>query len=403
MPNVATARPPRVTKWSRHLDTNRRYLTDDPTPAKIAGYLRDVDNGDVGAMLEMDQEMRAKDSHLQGVASRRREAVTALDWEIVPDTATEDTDGSRETADYCQRHLAGVQTFEDTLLHLQEGVPPGIAAVELVWHRGELAETIDVAGHRLMSDPYVGPGFRIETDEEMVDGVPIAGSGFILFTPNASAGFPLHVTMTRAGAWLWVLKHFAIADWSGFAEQFGSPWRMATLASTANDDQISKVEDMLAQMSADTYGVFSEGVDVKFLEAARNSQPYEGMVDWIEAKQAVLYLGQTLTTEQGSVGSLALGQVHENVRASITLSDIKNEARVIREQVLRYMVRFHFPNRNLPIPHFKRVIADDVNVDVQRLKMEQIRMATELQLPIDKDFLYDGLNIERPKGDEGVN
>lgn len=397
---MSTRLSPRVTKYSPILDVTRRYLTDSLTPAALAGYLKDADDGDVAAMIELDEEMQAKDWQLADVVSMRRESITAIDWEIVPDTKAEDKQAAEHAANYCQRQLDKLTNWDDALTHWQTAVGPGVAAVELVWHKGELVDTIDVPGHRLTSDPWGDPDISIATEQNQIDGAPIYSPGYAMYTPHARAGFPLKVTITRAQAWLYLIKHHIVSMWTEFAEVFGHPWRIATFKRDSDPTEQAQVEAMLRDMGRDTYGMFTDAVDVKFLEAARANQPFEGIVDWLERKQAILWLGQTLTTEQQSVGSLALGRVHENVKASILLGDLKKEARMIRQQVLTWMVRFKFPNSAMPVPVFKRRVVEQKNLDEQRLALDKLRYMDERQLPVDTDVVYDMLDIPLPK--EGV-
>lgn len=388
-----------VMQRSQALDAQRRYLTNDPTPDKIAGLMVDADNGDIAAMIELDEEMEAKDAHLQDVASRRRESVTALDWRVGPETETEDKDGAELAANYCQEQLRRVRSFANTLKHLATGIGPGVAVTELIWTEGQLVKTVDIPGHRIMTDINVSNQLRIATQENQTDGEPIYSPGYIQFTPHMRAGFPIKVTITRAQAWLWVIKHFEIADWSAFSEKFGMPWSVAKWKEGARTGEQQDIEDMMKNLTADGWAVFSENIDVQMMESARGTQPFEAFIDWCERKQSILYLGQTLTTEQGNVGSLALGQVHSNVRASITLSDLANEREAIEDQMLTPMIRFRFPGRDLPIPRWERQVVEEQNLDAQRLAMEQIRLGRELGLSFDRDWAYDALKIPIPQGE----
>ena len=155
---------------------------------------------------------------------------------------------------------------------------------------------------------------------------------------------------------------------------------------------------MLKNMGSDLWAMFSDNIELQFLEASRNNQPFEGMIDWIERKQSILYLGQTLTTEQGNVGSLALGRVHENVRASITLSDMKKEARTIREEVLKPMIRMRFPGVVMPIPIFQRKVAEEKDIEGMRLSLDVLRYMREAGLPVDPEYVYEVLDVPQPKG-----
>jgi phage gp29-like protein len=386
------------TRRSQHLDSFRRYLTDSPTPERFAAILRSTDGGDVAAAIELQEEMEAKDAHLQGVANTRRLALTALPWDVIPDPNAKDQAAAELAAEFVSETLRKVQGWEAGLDHLATAIGPGVAAMELIWNRGKLVEVIPVPGDRLEGDVIDGSGVFMLTDDHLTEGIRISGHKFVLFTPSVRGGFhPLRVTITRAQAYLWIIKHYTIADWAAFNETYGQPVRMAKFKQAATEEEQTTVRNMLENMGSDLWGMFTDQVDVEFLETARNAQPYGDMVEWIERKQSILFLGQTLTTEPNQIGSLALGAVHDSVRAALTLSDIKNEAIAIQKQVFRWVVRFQFPGRDMPLPLFHRQPAESRNLDADRVELEKLRYLREAGLPVDPEVVYERLGVPPPK------
>ncbi len=391
----------RHTRHSVTLDSHRRYLTDAPSADKVAQWWKAVDQGDIAMAVEVNEEMEAKDAWLQAMANKRRLSLTALSWRVEPNEHAVDQEMAQESADFVQETLRKVHRWKDGLKHLATAIGPGIAVLELVWNRGKLVEVWPVPGSRLEGSVYGEEGVFVITDDEMLQGVSATQPKFVVHQPQARAGFPLAVTITRAQAYLWLLKHFAIADWSAFSETFGQPTRLAYVGPNAQANDRTQVEEMLKNMGTDTWGVFSaEAVKVEMLEAARGSNPYETMIKWIEEKQAVLYLGQTLTTAPGTVGSLALGRVHESVQAALTVSDIENESHVIEDQIMRWIVRHRWPRAqfgDVPIPHWVREVEQPVNLDADRLTLEKLAYMDRRNLSVDPDWIYTALNIPQPK------
>ena len=387
----------RVMRHSQTLDTTRRYITDAPTPEGFAQWMQSIDDGDLAAAIEMAEEMEAKDAHLQGVVNARRQAITSLPWDIVPDPDAQDQEAAGIAADYVRHQLSRLSSWSETLEHLATAIGPGLAVTELVWAYGRLTKTVDVPGHRLIANNTTNQGVYVLTDEEQMQGVEAIGPKWLVYTPQTRAGFPLRVTMMRAQAWLWLIKHFAKADWTGFAEVFGQPVRTAQHPKDMPDSQKTALADMMRDMGSDGWAMFPEGVTLEFKEVARSNQPFEAMIDWVERKQAILYLGQTLTTEPGAVGSLALGQVHDNVRASLTLSDLTKERGILREHVFRPMLRFRWPGVAVPVPVFQRQVTEARDLDSERLDLEKFRYLQERGLAVDDEVIYDRLGVPPPK------
>jgi len=393
--------------WSRQ-DAGRGYVSDSPTVTKFVGLVRNADDGDVGALMELGEEIIAKDAHWQGVVNTRLNAVTALEWEIVADTSVESQQMLADrSAEIVEAELRQCPTFEDTLRHLAEAVIPNMAVTELVWQLDDanspaLIATNDVPGHRLVSVPSDGPNIRIRTDDNLNPGITTPPGKFIVYTPNAQAGFPLRVSILRAQIWMYLVKHFVTADWAAFAEVFGAPHRMAVADENVINEVRTEVEKALQNLSADGYGIMPKGVDFKYLEASRGTQPYEALLDRIDKKQSILVLGQTLTTDTGGVGSLALGKVHDSVRTDILVSDLRNEAAMLRKQLIAPIVALRMPGRDVPLPHFRRKVIEEKNLDAARLDLDKLRLATELGLPVDDDVKYELLGIAKPVEEEAM-
>lgn len=386
-------------RWSSTFDPTRDYLSNDLTPERLTTLLVDVDNGDIAAMAELQEEMEGKDAHLQGVAARRREALTALDWQIDPPDNTPDDQLAlaQEVADYCDEILRQMSTWAETLEHLATATGPGIAVVELVWRVGldgfTLASTNDIPGHRLIRD-VDSPNILIITDESP-QGQPAPPGKYVMHLPNSRAGFPFRVTLTRAQGYLFLLRHYSLSDWASFLELFGMPVRWGKVDKDATPAERTMAQEFVRDMTTDSWGTASS-VDLQLIEANRGVEPFSAMVDWLERKTSILWLGQTLTTEMQSVGSFAAAQVHQNVKASILISDIKNERRTIREQILRPIVELRFPGQGAIIPEFNRQLLEAADIDGDRLKMEKLTKAAEMGLSVDADVRYDMLGIPQP-------
>ena len=392
----------RLYRWG-HLDQNRRYITDNPSATKFVSILKRVDGGDVAALVEMDEEMLAKDAHLQGVANTRRLAVLALDWFVDPDIGTGDEGLAKEAAQYVSETFHAIESFPEFLSHNQSAIGPNIAVTELVWGNGTIVDTVPIPGNLLFYRPEMGPGMRIMTLDDPFNGIECSRGKFVCYSPNPKPGLPLTITITRAQAILYLLKHFAIADWATFSELFAMPIRIATYKKGAQEEEKSDVENMLRDLSSDAWGMFSEDVTIDFKEANKGTATYSDLVKWIESRQSILYLGQTLTTEIGQFGSFAAAKVHDNVRADILISDLRAEANCIRNQVIRPLVEIAFPGRSAPIPHFRREILEGRNIDwAERLKLEKIGLMAKLGLPMLRTEMYELLGITQPKPGEEV-
>lgn len=390
----------RYVGWSRLLDIGRRYLTDAPTPEKFATLQKAVDAGDYAAAVEMCHEMEGKDDRLQSVAARRREGLTGLEWSCEPNPSAKDQDLAKKAAEFCQGQLARLRTWPGTLKHFaNDGIGPGIAVTELVWERARLVKTTDAPGHRL-TDDLVGesPDVFIRTEFNITPGVRAAYPKFVVHMPQQRAGYKLQVTLGRATMKLWLFKHYGWSDRMAWSEKFGMPTAQFKFPAGTTTETRTEIRNYARDAMADGFMLTPEDVEL-ILHSVSGDAPHRDIVADIDTAYAVLWLGQTLTTDNTNTGSRALGSVHENTKASIAASDIKEEAETIEQQVLRPMVRFRFPMQpDAPIPKWTRKIIEERNLAADQLDMERIRYAREQQLPLDEAVVYERLGLPQPTG-----
>lgn len=389
----------RVIKYEPVIDGYRRYLSDNPTPSRFASILKDVDNGDVAAIVELNEEMEAKDAHLQAVARTRRNALISLEWQIEPDDTAPDQVKAEQVAKVIEDDLNAAYGVEDCLKHNASAIGPNVAVTEIIWRNAILSGFCPVPGHRLISHPENSTAIFVEANVGDWWGIPAFPGKFIVHHPETRGGFPLRATITHAASVLYLIKHLTRTDWLAFSELYGNPWRVASYDDTVVDDDRATVQTMLENLSTDLAATLPKGVSIEFLQASGKGETYKDQMDWAESKMSILYLGQTLTTDIGDVGSRAAATVHDNVRIDLLVGDISAEAATIREQLLAPMCRLRFPNDpKVPVPMFTRVMPSRRNLDEERTNMEKVRVMREMGLPLLVDDVYNMFGFTRPDG-----
>ncbi|KKM67208.1 hypothetical protein LCGC14_1473400 [marine sediment metagenome] len=175
------------------------------------------------------------------------------------------------------------------------------------------------------------------------------------------------------------------------------PWRIAKFTGEATPGEKTEVQSMLENMGSDGWAMFSDAVEIQLLKGDSGTPPYTALIEWVEKKQSILYLGQTLSTDVGPVGSFAAAKVHDNVRADILMADIQDERQMVRDQIIRPMIEMRWPNRKRPLPHFVRRVIEAKNLDEERLNIEKLKFMAERDLRVDANVIYEMLGIPQPK------
>lgn len=118
-----------------------------------------------------------------------------------------------------------------------------------------------------------------------------------------------------------IFKKGNVSDWARFNERYTTPFRYVNLPRGATKGEISLAETQLKEMGGNGYGVFPEGSEMNFLESksSGSNSNYHDFADFCNGEISKLFLGQTMTTENGS--SMSQAKVHKEVEDKISRAD----------------------------------------------------------------------------------
>lgn len=86
-------------------DKYSEYPSDGLTPVRLAEIFKEADAGDVLRQAELFEEMEEKDPHLFSQLQTRKNAVTGLDYEVIPFDSDDPRD--KEIAEFVEAQLGG--------------------------------------------------------------------------------------------------------------------------------------------------------------------------------------------------------------------------------------------------------------------------------------------------------
>lgn len=137
-------------------------------------------------------------------------------------------------------------------------------------------------------------------------------------------------------------KKYALAFWDTFAEMFGIPIRIAK-TSSRDEDERSKMANMMENMGAKAWGVFDESTDIELVESSKSDayNVYDKRVDRANSELSKLVLLQTMTIDDGS--SLSQSKTHMDVLRNLIESLCDGVRDMVNNKLLPRMVRHGFP------------------------------------------------------------
>ena len=133
---------------------------------------------------------------------------------------------------------------------------------------------------------------------------------------------------------LW--KRLVQATWAEYNELYGVPLRIGR-TNTRDPQARNNMENMLENLGSSAWGLFDEEDKLEIINgnSSGSADTFEKFINLADAQISKLFVGQTMTTEDGA--SLSQSQVHENTLASFTGADLRWLAHVVNNQLLPFI------------------------------------------------------------------
>lgn len=347
------------------------------TPTAVSAIIREADDGNIHRLVDLGNESRQKDGHLQSLLGTREAALVGIKRVVEP-ASTEEAD--IVVADFVRTAIGaavgnGDDTvgFGDLISHLSGGVFYSYAVSEIDWQRN--GGWIIPAGFRTVSarrfNFTTADGVLVFHDEN--SGVP-TGTGtqlhqqwpdaFIQYQPRVTGDVRAREGLIRVLVWAALFRNWTLTDWLRLAELAWKPWRMGSYKADASDKDIDDLYTALENLTSQGVGVFSDRatIEVQWPERGRGGKPdHATLVEFLGHEMSKCVLGQTLTVEAGDRGARSLGEVHDRVRKDLREMDALGVAGAIMRDLVEPLVRLNFgPTVALPVFSFATDDAIDV-------------------------------------------
>ena len=333
-------------------DKYSEYPSNGLTPLRLAEIFQEADAGDVLRQMELFEEMEEKDPHLFSQLQTRKNAVTGLDFEIIP---FGDDPRDKEIADFIEEQLGGIEGFEDVETDLLDAIGKGFAVSEIMWGYDEghvVVQSIKTRHQKRFFWDSLNDSFKVRT-KEAPEGILLPGNKFIVHKYKARSGHTSRAGILRVTAWMYLFKNYDLKDWVSFAEVYGLPLRLGKYQPGASEADKVALMQALIQIGADAAGIIPDGTTIDFIntEKTSSSDLYERLARYCDEQISKAILGQTLTSDSGG-GSYAQSKTHNDVRHDLTIADCKALASTLRRDLIRPLCIFNF-GEDKRIPHIR--------------------------------------------------
>lgn len=294
------------------------------TPQRLANLLRASEQGDAQAYLALAEEMEEKDLHYRAQLGTRKLGCAGLPLVV---EAASDAKEDQVAADLVREVLAR-EDLEDMLVDSLDALGKGFSACEVLWETNAnqwVPRDVVWRDPRWFAfDQVDGRTLKLVEAGGLVDLVPFK---YIVHQPKLKSGIPIRAGLARASAWAYLFANYGLKDWVSFLEIFGQPLRVGKYPAGASPEQVAILEKAVRNIGSDAAAVIPDGMVLEFVETSisGSSDGYERLLRYLDGRVTLAVLGQTLTSgqTQGGGGSLALGEVHNEVRNDIKRADAR--------------------------------------------------------------------------------
>ncbi len=224
---------------------------------------------------------------------------------------------------------------------------------------------------------------------------PRAPAKWIVHLPRLRSGLPARGGLARTAAAAYLIKAYALTDWSAFAEVFGMPLRLGRYGHAATENDIAMLIGAVANLGSDAAAVIPDSMRVEFQQASSGSgadaDVFRDLAQYADSQISKAVLGQTMTTDDGS--SRAQAEVHDAVRADILAADARRLTATLNRDLARPFIDLNFG----PQQRYPRIALPITQPEDTAALSAALEKLVPLGLPVQASTVRDKLGIPDPQ------
>lgn len=326
----------------------------------------------------------ASDAHVFACIQSRKAGVLSKEWAINRGT---DKDDKVLLLTQVLENLdiySLINTILDCTLY-------GFQPIEIIWAKvGKLILPVEAKGKPpewFVFDNNNKLKFRTK---EHYFGINLPDRKFLCPQLNPSYENPYGERTLSRVYWPVTFKRGGLKYWVIFTEKYGIPHLIGKHPRGASKEETDALADVLEEMVQDAVAVVPDDSSVEIKEANKTSsaQVFEALVDKMNAEISKAILGQTLTTEVGSVGSYSASQTHMGVRKDIIDSDKKLVEKTIN-QLIKWVYEINFSTQDA-IPQFEMYEIEDIDLNLA----QRDKILTESGVKFTKSYFVKNYGLQ---------
>jgi len=270
----------------------------------------------MGKISEIYRNLRT-DAHLYGESQKRIGAVRNCPWAL-----SEAADGPRKEIEDVLWKI----DIRGMITEAMKATALGYAVLEVCW---------ETNGSRIWPSKIVGKpqdnfAFRASDGQLLMitqanpQGVPVPDYRFLVVQNDPTFDNPYGEGYLSKCFWPVTFKRGGVKFWMRFVEKYAGVFAIGKYPRNTPPADREEFLESLHGLIQDACGVIPNDGSVELKEAAgkgSSADIYEGLTRWADKQISIAILGQTLSADIGSSGSLAATETHYKVSQDIAKDD----------------------------------------------------------------------------------
>jgi phage gp29-like protein len=367
---------------------------------RLGTILRNATTGNTTDFLSLAKEIEKRDLHYRAVLSQRKDGVA----KIIPRIQAYSEDPQDvEIKEALEEEIHRAQ-FGSMIKTLLDALSKGYAVSEMTWDfSGPLASpTFTERDQRdFRYDPTTLQELR--KNDGSVTGAELIPGKYLVHEPRLVSGVPIEGALAYPVSIYYLVKSFAVKDWAAFAEVFGHPVRVGVYPEGSTQEQQDDLLAAVTNIGTDAAAIIHEHMAIRFegaMQGAGGKDIYEGLANYCNLEISKGVVGQTLTTQQGTVGSLALGKTHENRLEDKVSMDAAAIAGTLQDQFVKLWFGLNYPA--LPPERCPTIVLEEEEREDLEALGSFLWQAVDRGAKVPAAWVRDKIGAPEPDGDEPV-
>ena len=372
---------------------------NDLTPQKITRAMDAFRCGYLSDAAKIYDAIRRRDGIVQACVQKRKRATSRLEWTIVE--MGDDDAASAEQSKFLEDFYNNIRvtsaadanqhgSMSMLIKHLLSALENQYAVSEVIWDTSKAPQlSAEVRAVPLWFFENTEGILRFKRSSFATEGKPLEPGGWMVSVNDAP--------LMEATAVCYIIKRFAMGDWSVFSERFGSATPVLNTDAKRGTDDWNAAVDAVANIANGLGIVLSKGDVFDLKQANGQGEPFPALVDKMERIIALIWRGADLSTLSAGNATGASMQAEE----SEILED--DDCALVEETLAHY----------LSVPALKWRFGEDVNPAAylqltrksRKDKLNQLSVfkgAAEIGCPPAKRDVYEALELREPEAGEAV-